>query len=89
MYPDWLSLTGEVYGNVVWNEYIRFPLETNKRLYIGRQGSGSTLTIPEGMTAVIPDGATLYNMYNGFGGEGNRRTDQLWNIEHIRGRDTL
>lgn len=61
---------GEVYGNVVWNEYIRFPLETNKRLCIGRQGGGSTLTIPEGMTAVIPDGATLYNMYNGFGGEG-------------------
>ena len=50
---------GNVYGNVVWNEHIRFPLGADQRLYIGMLGS--TLTIPEGTTAVIPDGATLRN----------------------------
>ena len=53
---------GNVYGNVVWNEHIRFPLGKNQRLYVGMLGS--TLTIPEGTTAVIPDGATLRNSYD-------------------------
>lgn len=56
---------GNVYGNVVWNEHIRFPLGADQRLYIGMLGS--TLTIPEGTTAVIPDGATLRNSYGGTG----------------------
>lgn len=59
---------GNVYGNVVWNEYVRFPLGTDQRLYIGT--GGSTLTIPEGTTAEIPDGATLCNSYGGTGQAG-------------------
>ncbi len=54
---------GNVYGNVNWNSYIRFPLGQNERLYVGM--GGSTLTIPEGVTAEIPDGATLRNSYSG------------------------
>lgn len=54
---------GNVYGNVVWNDHIRFPLGPDQRLYVGMLGS--TLTIPEGTTAVIPDGATLRNSYSG------------------------
>ncbi len=53
---------GNVYGNVVWNDHIRFPLGPDQRLYVGMLGS--TLTIPEGTTAVIPDGATLRNSYD-------------------------
>lgn len=59
---------GNAYGNVVWNEYIRFPQGVNQWLYIGTVGS--TLTIPEGTTAVIPAGATLRNSYGGTGQAG-------------------
>ena len=51
--------------NFLIDEHIRFPLGTDQRLYIGMLGS--TLTIPEGTTAVIPDGATLRNSYGGTG----------------------
>ncbi len=54
---------GSVWGNVTWNEYIRFPQGANEQIYIGY--GGSTLTIPEGVTAEIPDKGMLRNSYSG------------------------
>lgn len=54
---------GRVYGDVIWNDYIRFPQGADQQVYIGV--GGSTLTIPKGVTAEIPENGMLRNSYSG------------------------
>lgn len=53
-----------VFGNVTWNENIRFSGSTilNVGIY-----ADAVLTIPEGMTVDIPAGCTIYNRSNTAG----------------------
>ncbi len=64
---------GNVIGNVVWNEHIRFFQPTI--LNIGSYADAS-LTIPEEMTVEIPNGCMIYNK----GGSNGSYTGTLTNL---------
>lgn len=55
---------GFIFGNVTWNNNMRFGTTENASITIGFYEKPATLTIPKGVTVDIPEGKYFFNVGN-------------------------